>query len=151
MRSIKTDFVFYLVISIALTLLCYLVYQSLGRIDNSRHLIKVFSTLALPVPASVLFVFITAGKPLVIKEYTRKDIIISMLLFTGIIFVTIFGLTQYNHFARIPFQSKKLTPIFINTVLMYLYINNYLRAKNIFISAILSGILLGLALFIFMY
>jgi hypothetical protein len=150
LRSVKTDFIFYLVISISLTLLFYLVYNSLDRISNSRHIIKVFSTLALPVPIAVLAVFITAGKPPQKREYTTRDVIFCMLIFIGLIFLTDFILVQYNHFSRVPFESKKLTPVFINTVLTYLYINNYLRAKNIYTSAILSGILMGLAVFIFL-
>lgn len=149
MRSVKTDIVFFLVTAIALTLLTYLVYNALGRIDNSRHFIKVFSTLALPVPLSFFMIFITAARPRIIKEATTKDIIIAALLFVVMIAVTFLLISQYNHFSRVRFQDRKLLPVLVNTLLTFAYINNYLTTKNVYWSGVLSGLLLGLALFIF--
>lgn len=149
MKSNRLDAVFFVFISIGVLLLFYLVYNVLTGIQEYKELIKLFSILTFPIPLSIFWAFVFAARKKERKEGTFQEIRKYIFIFIAIALLLPIMLYQYDQYNATKFYDLKLVSIFINTVATFAYALNYITVQNIAATSVLSGVLLGLAIYFF--
>jgi hypothetical protein len=106
-------------------------------------------TLLLPLPVSIFLAFISSSKKNTVKPQTKRDSILATFIFISTIILFLSIIYQFDRFGKVKFKDLRMIPIMLNTFITFAYSMNYLVVKNLKLSAILSGVLLGFALYIF--
>ncbi len=145
----KINIIFIVFLSIGLILLFYLVYNLLHTIQDYKEIIKLFMVFLLPMPLSIFLSFINSSRKIVEVQQTMKSKIISVIIFILTTSMLLIFLYLFDRYSMIKFKDLRLLPILINTMVTFAFSLNYLSNKNLTLSSILSGLLLGLALYFF--
>jgi hypothetical protein len=127
----------------------YILINIISTINDYKELVKMFSTLILPLPVAIYFAFILSSKDYINRSSSKKDILISILVFVLTTSISLILIFQYDQSSNIPFNELRILPLFVNSLLIFTYSINYLMIKNLKLSGILSGFLLGFAIYFF--
>ncbi|MBN1599900.1 MAG: hypothetical protein JW894_16510 [Bacteroidales bacterium] len=145
----KENIVFILFLSVGLILLFYLVYNVLSTFTDYRELVRMFMVLILPLPVALFFAYVASSGKKQEKKISRKDIIISILIFIGTTLMILLAISRFDKISNVIFRELRILPLFLNTVVTFAYSINYLLIKNLRLSGVLSGLLLGFAIYFF--
>ena len=146
----KENIVFIVFMAIGTILLLYILINIISTINDYKELVKMFSTLILPLPVAIYFAFILSSKDYINRSSSKKDILISILIFALTTSISLILIFQYDQGSNIPFSDLRILPLFVNSLLIFTYSINYLMIKNLKLSGILSGLLLGFAIYFFL-
>lgn len=149
MKNSKINIIFIIFLTTGLVLLFYLVYNLLTTIADYKELVKLFMVFILPLPIALFYAFINSSKPTHEKEETTKDKVFSIIILVLTCISLLFMLFWYDNLFVNKFKELRIIPIFINTMITFAYSINYMVIKNTRLSAVLSGLLLGLAIYFF--
>lgn len=149
MKNSKINIIFIIFLTTGLILLFYLVYNLLTTIADYKELVKLFMVFILPLPIALFYAFINSSKPRNVKEETTKDKIFSIIILVLTCISLLFMLFWYDKLFVNKFKELRIIPIFINTMITFAYSINYMVIKNTRLSAVLSGLLLALAIYFF--
>jgi len=151
MKSSRFDIVFYIVISLALFILTYLSVHLAGRIVNVREIIRLGATIIMPVP--IVIYMLCFAVPVIPKKVKRKNrhAIFAIILFLSSIFLSIIIFQSYENITQTVFQDNVIIPSLINSSVIMLFAVNHITKNDERIAGLLSGILLGMAIFIFIF
>jgi hypothetical protein len=145
----KIDVVFVAFTSIAIFLLMYLVYNILNSIQHIYEIVKLLSLLISPLPIALFLGFISSPTKLIIHENTTRDKITASVLFVIVVAALLLGIYQYDRLSTVKFGDLKILPLFLSTLISFAYVLNHLSNKNLKVASVLSGLLLGLAIYFF--
>lgn len=126
-----------------------LLFEFLAKDVTLKNIIKVFAAVAGPLPLAIFIAYILVSIKNV--ENTPGEVPVSALasfnyllitLFIAIIFLYVFEAFIYKDF------SQTVAPIFFNSFVIVMYLVNLLFTKNLQMIAILSGISMGISLYV---
>lgn len=146
----KENSVFIVFMSLGLILLFYIVFNILSTINDYKELVKMFMTLILPLPIAIYFAFFFSSKGNIERLISKKDIIIAIIMFVVTTLIFLFTIFQYDNISKVPFNELRILPLFVISFVTFTYSINYLMIKNIKLTGILSGLLLGSAIYFFL-
>ena len=148
-RPLRLDLVFLVVLSVALILLVYLSAGMIHRINDTRDLIKAVGTLLLPIPFALYAVTISLSYQRIQQEeiLSRRQINFSVFLFLISLSGILAALFLFDPAKS--FRDNLMWPALINSFLMLAFAVNYMTGNKPQITGLLSGILLGIAAYIF--
>lgn len=146
----KENIVFIVFLSIGLILLFYLVFDILSTINDYKVLVKMFMTLILPLPVAIYFAFIISSKGNIKRSISNKDISVAIIIFIVTTLIILFLIFQYDKNSKVPFNQLRILPLFITSLITFTYSVNYLMIKDLKLTGILSGLLLGFAIYFFL-
>lgn len=148
-RSFRLNIIFFIIIAIAIFVLIYLSFHILEKANDLKTIIKLSSTLILPVPLAMYASYISAPLIKEIKPLTTKGIIVSVVIFFISFAGTIFFIHLYEIAFLEQFEDHLVIPVLLNSSVTVYFALNYMTTNNIRIAGFLCGILFGMALFIF--
>jgi hypothetical protein len=148
-KSFRLNIFFFIIIEIAIFVLIYLSFNILEKANDLRTIIKLFSTLILPVPLAMYASYISAPLTKEIKPLTTKGITLSIIIFFFSFVGTIFLIHLYEIVFLEQFEDHLVIPVLLNSSVTVYFALNYMTTNNIRIAGFLCGILFGMAVFIF--
>ena len=125
----------------------FFIFQSLERGVEIKNIIKVVSAIIGPAPMILFLYFLFSSRDLSKLNFQKKTnkIISSVILVTSLIFTMAF-IQIYELFFN-KFGDTNL-PILLNSIILSMYVLNLSRIKSVHIAAALSGMGIGISMFI---
>jgi hypothetical protein len=123
-----------------------LLFEFLAKDVTFRNIIKVFASVFGPVPLAIFFAYLFVARGNLVKlDESTLSIFASfnyllVTLLTTTLFLYFFEAFIYKEF------SDSVVPIFLNSLVLVMYIANILLTKSIQVIAILSGISMGISI-----
>ena len=112
-----------------------------------KNIIKALAAVFGPIPLVIFAAFIFTNKTEVPVKEINLSILLAFSYLLVTLFLTILGLDWFESFIY-PTFSTTVVPIFFNSVILATYIINLLFTKDIKIIAILSGISIGISIYV---
>ena len=121
--------------------------EFLAKDVTVQNIIKVVAAIFGPIPLTIFIAYIFVPSKNILKEIdeTNLSLVASFSYLLGTLFTTIILLYFFETFIYKDF-SNTVTPIFLNSLVLMMYIVNILITKNIKIIAILSGISMAISI-----
>ena len=122
------------------------IFEFVAKDVSLRSIVKVTASVFGPVPLAIFVAYIFVAQKNIIEEI--GDTVISTFASFGYLFFTLFVTLITLHLLEIsiyPNFSETVAPIFLNSLILMMYIVNILYVKSIQIIAILSGISMGIS------
>ncbi len=125
----------------------FFIFQSLERGVEIKNIIKVVSAIIGPAPMILFLYFLFSSRDLSKLNFQKKTnkIISSVILVASLIFTMAF-IQIYELFFN-KFGDTNL-PILLNSIILSMYVLNLSRIKSVHIAAALSGMGIGISMFI---
>ncbi|MCG8696459.1 MAG: hypothetical protein MI922_00280 [Bacteroidales bacterium] len=148
-KNKNIDITFLVFSLIALFLFLYLTVKVLQSMVEVKEIIKFLAVIIIPMPAAIFIAAISASKNHIIKQTTNNDKIKALVLFAIISGFCVLVIHQYDKIGIIKFRDMQILPVFIHTIVTFSFLINNLTSKNLIISSILGGLLLGFSIYFF--
>ncbi len=135
-----------LLVSIIVTY-SFFIFQSLERGVEFRNLIKLISSIIGPIPLFLFLYFILSSSNFSKQDFSQEvnKALSSLILVTSLILTMVLIYIYELYFNK--FGDTNL-PIFLNSLILSMYVLNLSRIKSINIAAFLSGMGIGISMFI---
>ncbi|HEC86164.1 MAG: hypothetical protein DRR08_33005 [Candidatus Parabeggiatoa sp. nov. 2] len=124
-----------------------LLFEFLAKDVTVRNIIKVFASVFGPVPLAIFFAYLFVATGSFVKK--RDESTLSVFASFNYLLVTLLATTLFLYFFEAFIYkefSDSVVPIFLNSLVLVMYIANILLTKSIQVIAILSGISMGISI-----
>jgi hypothetical protein len=122
-------------------------FEFIAKDVTFRNIIKVGASVFGPIPLAIFFAYVFVAKKSILKEIDEtlintfaSFIYLFITLLTTVVFLYFLEGFIYKDF------SKTVVPIFLNSLILMMYITNILYTKSIQVIAILSGMSMGISI-----
>ena len=124
-------------------------FEFLAKDVTFRNIIKVVTSIFGPVPLAIFFAYVFVAKKSILQEIDESHLSIlgSISYLVGTFVMTLFWLYLFEGFVY-PQLSQTVVPIFLNSLVLVMYITNILVTKSLTIIAILSGISMAISIYV---
>jgi hypothetical protein len=122
-------------------------FEFLAKDVTFRNIIKVATSVFGPLPLAIFFAYVFVAKKNILQEIDESHLSIfaSVSYLLGTFVMTLFWLYLFEGLVY-PQFSETVVPIFLNSLVLLMYITNILVTKSLKIIAILSGISMAISI-----
>jgi len=124
-------------------------FEFLAKEVTFKNLVKVFAAVSGPIPLAIFVAYIFVAQKSILKEIDESHL--SVFVSFSYLFVTLLMTIIFLYFFETFFYKKfseTVTPIFLNSLVLMMYIVNILVTKRIQIIALLSGLSMGISIYV---
>jgi len=124
-------------------------FEFVAKDVTFRNIIKVVASVFGPIPLAIFLAYIFVAKENIIKEI--DETFISVFASFSYLFFMLLMSMAFLYFLEVFIYkdfSESVVPIFINSLVLMMYIMNILYIKNIQMIAILSGMSMGISMYV---
>jgi hypothetical protein len=124
-------------------------FEVLAREVTLKNIVKVTASVFGPIPLALFFAYLFVARESILKEIdeTRLSSIVLFSLLLTTLLITVISLYFFEFFIYKAF-SETVVPIFFNSLVLIMYIVNILLIKSLKMIAILSGISMGISIYV---
>lgn len=124
-------------------------FEFIAKDVSFKNIIKVVASVFGPIPLAIFLAYIFVAKESIIKKIDETFIsvfvsfsFLLITLLTTVIFLYFLDTFIYKDF------RETVGPIFVNSLILMMYITNILYTKSIQMIAILSGMSMGISIYV---
>jgi len=124
-------------------------FEFVAKDVTFSNVIKVVASVFGPIPLAIFLAYIFVAKENIIKEI--DETFISVFASFGYLFFMLLMSVVFLYFLEAFIYkgfSESVVPIFINSLVLMMYIMNILYVKSIQMIAILSGMSMGISMYV---
>jgi hypothetical protein len=124
-------------------------FEFLAKEITFKNIVKVFAAVSGPIPIAIFIAYIFVAQKSLLKEINESHL--SALASFSYLFVSLLMTIICLYFFETLFYkqfSETVIPIFLNSLVLMMYIVNILITKHIQIIALLSGISMGISIYV---
>jgi hypothetical protein len=122
-------------------------FEFVAKDVTFRNIVKVVASVFGPVPLAIFFAYVFVAKKNIFKEV--EETLITTLTSFNYLFISLLISVIFLYFLEVFIYkdfSETVVPIFINSLILMMYITNILYVKSIQMIAILSGMSMGISI-----
>ncbi len=151
MAKTRFDIVFFIVVSLAVFMLVYLSVHLTSKISDIKDLIRLSGTIILPVPLVIYSLYISVSSRRKIKKQSKKHTLSSIIIFTLTLIISIALIHSFERITQSTFKDNIIVPTLINSSVTVLFALNHITIDDKRAAGFLCGLLLGMAIHIFIF
>lgn len=145
-KNLITAFVIFTITALVLTSVL-LSYELIVNRKDNKTFFKVFFVVFSPTPLVIYSLFILKARGDLKEKESRKTTGWALILFMMCLLFSIGVINSYEMYFNIPFEQT-IFPLFFNSIILSIYIVNFLIIDSTLLAGVLSGIVFGMTIHI---